>query len=235
MSLSTFDKDVSIIAKLDDDPNATGGLTAAELKSRFDEAANIIKSWLNNTHIPELQKLENLVDGYQALLGTVKTLETIITPTDDAIPTSKAVLDAISEIGGGDMLRSVYDTDKDGVIDVAATAKKLASDIIFSLTGGVTASGIFDGSGDFSLNVTEVDPEKLAKPTPISKGGTGGTDPASACEGIGALSRNGGNVTGPTSFSGTLTANEKIILSPYTYGTALPDAGTPGRLFFLLV
>lgn len=52
LEIDLFDEDVDIIQKLDDEPNDTGGLTAAELKERFDRAGNLIKDYLNNTLLP---------------------------------------------------------------------------------------------------------------------------------------------------------------------------------------
>lgn len=46
--------DLGIIALLDDEPNDVGGLSAEELKAKFDEAANIIKDYINETLLPEL-------------------------------------------------------------------------------------------------------------------------------------------------------------------------------------
>lgn len=46
--------DLSIISLLDDEPNDVGGLSAEELKAKFDEAANIIKDYINETLLPEL-------------------------------------------------------------------------------------------------------------------------------------------------------------------------------------
>ena len=50
--ISGFLSDLDIIQKLDDEPNDVGGLTAAELKAKFDEAGNIIKDYINNTLLP---------------------------------------------------------------------------------------------------------------------------------------------------------------------------------------
>lgn len=46
--------DLSIISLLDDEPNDVGGLSAEELKAKFDEAANAIKDYINETLLPEL-------------------------------------------------------------------------------------------------------------------------------------------------------------------------------------
>lgn len=55
MALTTFDKDMNIIAALDDEPNDVGGLSAAELKAKFDEGGAAIKTFLNNTLIREVE------------------------------------------------------------------------------------------------------------------------------------------------------------------------------------
>lgn len=53
MAIRTLDEDLSIIQKLDDEPNDVGGLTAAELKARFDAAGLAIQSYINGTLIPD--------------------------------------------------------------------------------------------------------------------------------------------------------------------------------------
>ncbi len=52
--------ELDIISALEDEPNDVGGLTAAELKARFDEAGNIIKNYINGTLLPGLNA-ENIV------------------------------------------------------------------------------------------------------------------------------------------------------------------------------
>lgn len=56
MAITYFTEDLNIIQKLDDQPNDVGGLSADELKEKFDESGNKIKDFLNNTLIPELDK-----------------------------------------------------------------------------------------------------------------------------------------------------------------------------------
>lgn len=46
--------DLNIIQKLDDEPNDVGGLTAQELKAKFDEAGNVIKTFINESLIPQV-------------------------------------------------------------------------------------------------------------------------------------------------------------------------------------
>lgn len=58
MAFTKFTKDMAIIAKLDDEPNDVGGLTAAELKDKFDEGGKAIKDYLNETLAPELDTFD---------------------------------------------------------------------------------------------------------------------------------------------------------------------------------
>ena len=59
MSIPMMKKDLAIIQKLSDLPNVTDGLSAAELKAKFDEAGLAIQSWINDSLLPAL-KAENL-------------------------------------------------------------------------------------------------------------------------------------------------------------------------------
>ena len=70
MALLKFEKDMAIISALDDEPNDVGGLTAAELKAKFDEGGQAIKQFLNETLTPQIDsekagrdELEGLVLG----------------------------------------------------------------------------------------------------------------------------------------------------------------------------
>lgn len=54
MSIPKLTKDLAVIQKLSDLPNSADGLTAAELKAKFDEAALEIQKWINNSLIPTL-------------------------------------------------------------------------------------------------------------------------------------------------------------------------------------
>lgn len=54
MSIPTLDTDLSIIQKLDDYPNDVGGLSAAGLKAKFDEAGLALQKYINEVLIPAL-------------------------------------------------------------------------------------------------------------------------------------------------------------------------------------
>jgi hypothetical protein len=47
---------MAIIQKLADEPNDVGGLSAGELKAKFDEGGEAIKEWINESFIPEVEE-----------------------------------------------------------------------------------------------------------------------------------------------------------------------------------
>lgn len=55
MALERFKKDMKIIAALDDEPNDVGGLTADELKEKFDEGGEALKEYINSKLLPALE------------------------------------------------------------------------------------------------------------------------------------------------------------------------------------
>lgn len=63
-TVPAFNDNLNIIQALTDEPNDMDGLTAAELKAKFDEAGNLIKNYLNNRLRPFVngvnQNLEEL-------------------------------------------------------------------------------------------------------------------------------------------------------------------------------
>lgn len=57
MSIPKLTKDLAVIQKLSDLPNSTEGLSAGQLKAKFDEAPLYIQSWVNEQLIPALTAL----------------------------------------------------------------------------------------------------------------------------------------------------------------------------------
>lgn len=55
MALTKFTKDMAIIAALDDEPNDVGGLSAQDLKDKFDEGGKAIKDYINETLTAEVE------------------------------------------------------------------------------------------------------------------------------------------------------------------------------------
>ena len=56
MAITTMTDNLDIIAALADTPNDTSGLTAAQLKAKFDEAGNTVKEYINDTLIPGVEQ-----------------------------------------------------------------------------------------------------------------------------------------------------------------------------------
>jgi hypothetical protein len=71
--------------------------------------------------------------------------------------------------------------DVNGKAADAAKADKLGTPRTIAISGGATAAGVsFDGSGNITIIVTELDPSKLSAAVAVAKGGTGATDAAGA-------------------------------------------------------
>lgn len=72
MALAKFEKDMAIISALDDEPNDVGGLTAAELKAKFDEGGQALKQFLNETLTPQIDAEKASKDEVQGItLGQI--------------------------------------------------------------------------------------------------------------------------------------------------------------------
>jgi hypothetical protein len=98
-----------------------------ENKTTLDELTDVVKA--------EYDRLVTLLTGMSDVATTLE---------DDPykIPTSKAVLDAISFAGGGDMLKSIYDTNNSGKVDVAENAELLGGETpaYYATTDGMNSA-----------------------------------------------------------------------------------------------
>lgn len=63
MSISGLSENVSIHQTLGDNPNTDNNLSADELKALFDQAAEILKAYLNNIVVPEINRLAPLAEA----------------------------------------------------------------------------------------------------------------------------------------------------------------------------
>ena len=139
--------DLYIISLLDDEPNDVGGMSSAELKAKFDEAANTIKTYINETLIPELAGVNgagsvgiNTVPGLtgvstvQAALAKIEEQMAEMTQgavADESITTAKLAALAVTS---AKLAAAAVETDKikDGAVtsvklaDLAVTAARLA-------------------------------------------------------------------------------------------------------------
>lgn len=85
MALTKFTKDMAIIAALDDEPNDVGGLSAQDLKDKFDEGGKAIKDYINETLTAE-------VEGQFA---TKEELDQVVVGVSPDIANTEHVLEAI--------------------------------------------------------------------------------------------------------------------------------------------
>lgn len=90
MSIQPFSQDVAVIQKLDDEPNDVTGLTPAELKLRFDQAAIWLKDYINNTLIPALSATSGGGTGASNIGASVpnftgSTVQAVLNAFNDAL------------------------------------------------------------------------------------------------------------------------------------------------------
>lgn len=118
----TLDTNLNHVQALDDLPNQTGGLTAAELKAVFDQAGNDIKDYINGTL---LKALESVSAGSSGAEG-------IGFPPDASFPTVNNVLSALTYLRTIVQSGNVDDNDvyTNAIQDGAVTEPKLATDAV---------------------------------------------------------------------------------------------------------
>lgn len=84
LNLTNLTANVNNIQALSDRPNTADGITAQQLKEKFDKAGADIKDWANNTLIPELESYIN------TLLSHVETIEnSYVTNSDSRLTNSR--------------------------------------------------------------------------------------------------------------------------------------------------
>lgn len=160
MAYERFTDDLDVISKLDTEPNDVGGLSAEELKAKFDEAGNAIKTYINETLLPAMEgengaenigitgisQISTATNVQDALIlicqlindisqgavpdGSINTLKI----ADAAITASKM---ALNTIGSGNIIDGAVITAK--LADLCITTAKLAAKC-------VTSSKIADGA-----------------------------------------------------------------------------------------
>ena len=156
MSFTRFTEETGNISALSDRPNDTEGLSASELKARFDKAGNDVKEYINGELLPALEATTAAGNiGIAAITGLVantvqEALQALFTALQDvtlgdipdgSIGTAKMADDAITE---------------DKLHDGAVTKKKLAN-------GAVNAEKIGTGAvGNTKLGNSSVTSEKIA-------------------------------------------------------------------------
>lgn len=137
-SFTNLTTDLDVIQKLDDLPNAVGGLSAADLKAKFDEAANAIKDYINAVLLTQLQAETSGTAGANriGISGIVG-----LTGTNNVQDALAAIYAAAQEAQAGTILNK------------SITAEKLADDAVETpliKDSAVTKAKIADQSVDNS-------------------------------------------------------------------------------------
>ncbi len=144
MSLSRLHEDLAVHQKLDDEPNDVGGLSAQELKERFDHPALAIQAYLNEVHLPE----------------AAKELEVVL-------EAAKQYADRkVVDVGAGDMARAVYDVhgrQKDVYTYAEEKAREVLGDAArFGYVAAGKCTGKVSNSGEAGMDfVDRADPRGL--------------------------------------------------------------------------
>ena len=126
MALTRFSGDADVISQLSDQPNDNDGLSADQLKAKFDQFGATFKEYVNETLIPEL---ESAINAAAAGIGSSGFSGSII--TDRTISESKLSNSAPTQAVSTQVIR-----------DGAVTAQKLAS-AIQTLLSSVPGKAVF--------------------------------------------------------------------------------------------
>lgn len=125
MSIPKLTADLAVIQKLSDLPNSADGLTAEELKARFDQAALDIQKWINEKLVPAL-KAENIPF----------TASTEIS--------AENIQDAVANVQA-----QIRDAATGAIANGSVTKEKLASELLARVFGGRPWVSMNEpGSGD---------------------------------------------------------------------------------------
>ena len=144
--------ELGTVSTLDDRPNDTGGLTAAELKAKFDADAGTLKEYVNDVFIPFLEGASSA-----ASLG----ITTIPGFSADNIQT------ALEQI-----VQAMQDVTQGSVADGSITLAKLAAEVTAVALGGAAASHTH-GAGDINSGVLDAARIPVLDGTKLGTGSVG--------------------------------------------------------------
>lgn len=112
MSIPKLTKDLAVIQKLSDLPNSTEGLTAQQLKAKFDESGLTIQQWINAVLIPALTAANIPFAGTSEL-----NAENV-----------QAAVEAVHA--------QIRDAASGAIVNGSVTAEKLSADLLARVFGG---------------------------------------------------------------------------------------------------
>lgn len=146
-SFTTLSTDLNVIQKLDDLPNAVGGLTADQLKAKFDEAANAVKTYINSTLLTQLASESSGTAGANriGISGIVG-----LTGTNNVQDALAAIYAAALSAQAGTILDGSISTAK--LADSAVTTAKINDGAVTAAK--IAADSITGAKCDFSAGLT---------------------------------------------------------------------------------
>lgn len=106
MAYTKFEMDMAVISALDDEPNDTGGLTAAELKAKFDEGGVAVKRYLNETLLPEIDSIAATKEELAGVI--VGQLPEGVIPTFRPVPFSEADWTTVGDVKQFTIAKAVH-------------------------------------------------------------------------------------------------------------------------------
>lgn len=156
MAFTSLSASTAIIAALADLPNATSGLTAAQLKAKFDEAATSIKTYINSTLLAELAAITDGDSGADNIAATAITGLNGAT-VQALLESLKNKFDTLNPISGFVSVKDpTYGAAGDGVTDdtaainAAITATPVGGTLYFPI-----GNYLVSGSGAQIFNITK--------------------------------------------------------------------------------
>lgn len=130
MSFTRFQAEVGNISALSNTPNVTDGLSGAQLRARFDKAAEDIKAYLNNVLLVQLEGT-----GSAGNLGITEIDGLVADTVQEAL---EALYQAILDASQGEIPDGSVTTQK--LADTSVTAPKIAAGAVtMEKTTGVQA------------------------------------------------------------------------------------------------
>lgn len=244
MEITRFTEDVNNIARLDDQPNDVGGMSAAELKAEFDKAGNSLKNYINEVLLPLLEGQDgasyigvNTVDGIEQATNVQAALAACVGLIQQA---------AVGNVVDGSITAVKLANSAITAVKLAAAAvteEKLADGAVSNLK---LADGCISSAKLMALCISTalladlcVTTEKIA---PLAVTG-GKIDNAAVTEtkiAEGAVTNaklRGNSVTGDKVLDGTLSIakTDGSIQAAILCGTELPKNPVEGQIFLLKV
>lgn len=157
MAFTQFTEDMEVISKLSDTPNVDDGLTAAQLKAKFDQAPLAIKRYINNVLLQEVAEKPGFSGMVKASNGK---LTAAVPGTDYQAP-----------LGSGDVTTAMLAND--AVAPYAARLETARTITIQDASGNYAAAAVsFDGSGNIVLSL----PDSVTLAKLIAGAGLSGAD-----------------------------------------------------------